>query len=243
MNIYMGFDDTDVAGAKIGTGRLVRLFERKLPEGAQLWGALRHQLLVDPRIPFTSHNSPACAVVEIDDEVLIGELVARAVAHVSELASDGADPGLCVARETDDLSRIIEFGLSCTQEIETQDHAREIAARAGAELLGLGGTNDGIIGALASVGLTAYGWSGRFLEYGKLRRLPDPITVAALAEAGIAAVSIEKDARTLEAEALIHTGGWLSPRLWGGRAVAPVEAKDGRLIALGKRPRDAEIAD
>lgn len=244
MKLYMGFDDTDVAGAEIGTGRLVRMFERKLPDGARLWGALRHQLLIDPRIPFTSHNSPACAVVEIDDEALIPALTARAIAHIAELASDGSDPGLCVARESADLSEIVEFGLSCTHEIETQDHARAVAARAGVTLLGLGGTNDGIIGALAAVGLSAYGWSGRFLEYGRLRRLPDPISVAALAEAGIEAVAIDKKAQALDPRALIHTGGWLSPRLWGGRAVAPIEEKeDGRLIALGKRPRDAEVAD
>jgi hypothetical protein len=243
MKLYMGFDDTDVAGAKIGTGRLVRMFEQKLPEGARLWGALRHQLLVDPRVPFTSHNSPACAVVEIEDEALIPELVDRAVAHVAELASKGSDPGLCVARETDDLSESIEFGLACTHEIETQEHAREVAARAGVALLGLGGTNDGIIGALAAVGLSAYGWSGRFLEYGRLRRLPDPISVAALEQVGIEAVAIDEQARALDPDALIHTGGWLSPRLWGGRAVAPVEEKEGRLLALGKRPRDAEVAD
>ncbi|CAN2534768.1 hypothetical+protein [Methylocapsa aurea] len=243
MKIYMGFDDTDVVGAKIGTGRLVRLFERELPEGARLWGALRHQLLLDPRIPFTSHNSPACAVVEIEDQALLPALVARAIAHIAELASEGSDPGLCVARETDDLSEAIAFGLSCTHEIETQDHAREVAARAGVELLGLGGTNDGIIGALAAVGLSAYGWCGRFLEYGRLRRLPDPISVAALAEAGIEAVAIDKRARALDPQSLIHTGGWLSPRLWGGRAVAPIEERDDRLLAIGKRPRDAEVAD
>jgi hypothetical protein len=241
--IYLGFDDTDVVGAKIGTGRLVRMFERKLPDGARLWGALRHQLLVDPRIPFTSHNSPACAVVEVADEALVPELVARAVAHIAELASDGSDPGLCVARETDDLSEIVAFGLSCTCEIETQERARAVAARAGVRLLGLGGTNDGIIGALAAVGLTAYGWSGRFLEYGRLRDLPDPISVAALAEAGIEAVAIDREACALAPDALVGTGGWLSPRLWNGRAVAPVERANGRLVAIGKRPRDAEVAD
>ncbi|ATQ68118.1 MULTISPECIES: hypothetical protein [Methylosinus] len=241
--IYLGFDDTDVVGAKIGTGRLVRMFERKLPDGARLWGALRHQLLIDPRIPFTSHNSPACAVVEVADEALVPELVARAVAHIAELASDGSDPGLCVARETDDLSEIVEFGLSCTYEIETQERARAVAARAGVRLLGLGGTNDGIIGALAAVGLTAYGWSGRFLEYGRLRRLADPISVAALAEAGIESVAIDREACALAPDALVSTGGWLSPRLWNGRAVAPVERVNGRLVAIGKRPRDAEVAD
>lgn len=243
MKVYMGFDDTDVVGAKIGTGRLVRMFERKLPAGARLWGALRHQLLLDPRIPFTSHNSPACAVVEIDDERLIPLLVDRAAAHIHEFASDGSDPGLCVAREDDDLADLVAFGLSCAHRIETQDRAKDIAARRNVHLSGHGGTNDGIIGAMAAVGLTAYGWSGRFLEYGRLRRLSDPVSVAELAEAGIEAVSIDQHAEALAPDALVYTSGWLSPRLWGGRAVAPIVREDGRLVALGKKPRDAEVAE
>jgi hypothetical protein len=42
---------------------------------------------------------------------------------------------------------------------------------------------------------------------------------------------------------LIVTNGWLSPRLWGGRAVVPVRLEEGRWIALGKKSRDAEVAE
>ncbi|PPQ35244.1 hypothetical protein SAMN06265338_12712 [Rhodoblastus acidophilus] len=243
MKIYMGFDDTDVAGAKIGTGRLVRMFEKKLPQGARLWGALRHQLLLDDRIHYTSHNSPACAVVEIEDAALLPELIARAIAHIEELASPGSDPGLCVAPEDAALDDIVAFGLCCTHQIETQARAKALCATAGVHLSGHGGTCDGIIGATAAVGLTAYGWSGRFLEYGGLRALPDPITVAELEAAGILPVMTDVAAKRLALDAEIHTDGWLSPRLWGGRAVAPIVEKDGRLTALGKKPRDAEVAE
>jgi tRNA(Ile2) C34 agmatinyltransferase TiaS len=243
MKVYMGFDDTDVVGAKIGTGRLVRMFERKLPEGARLWGALRHQLLLDPRIPFTSHNSPACAVVEIEDDRIIPDLIDRAAAHIREFASEGSDPGLCVAREDDELEEIVAFGLACTHRLETQERAKAIAARRNVHLSGHGGKNDGIIGAMAAVGLTAYGWSGRFLEYGRLRHLGNPVSVAELADAGIEAVSIDQHAEALAPDALVFTDGWLSPRLWGSRAVAPVMTRGGRLIALGKKPRDAEAAE
>ena len=92
MRIYLGFDDTDVLEAAIGTGRLVRMFENKLPEGVRLWGVVRHQLLVDPRIPYTSHNSPACAVVETEDPSAEARLTDLAAAHIAELASPGSDP-------------------------------------------------------------------------------------------------------------------------------------------------------
>ena len=111
MRIYLGFDDTDVFDAEIGTGRLVRMFEDKLPAGVRLWGVVRHQLLVDPRIPYTSHNSPACAVVETQDLRVQSHLIQLAAHHIAELASPGSDPGLCVASANADLTGLIEFGL------------------------------------------------------------------------------------------------------------------------------------
>ncbi len=67
MRIYVGFDDTDNIDSDYGTGKLTRRFERVLPEGCSLWGVVRQQLLVDDRIPYTSHNSSACAIVECAD--------------------------------------------------------------------------------------------------------------------------------------------------------------------------------
>ena len=138
MRIYLGFDDTDVVGAEIGTGKLVRLFGRKLPDGVRLWGVLRHQLLIDPRIPYTSHNSPACAVVDAESADAVPCLIERAIAHLAELASPGSDPGLCVARADASLDCIVEFGLSCTRSVRTQAEARNAAASAGIHLSGHG---------------------------------------------------------------------------------------------------------
>ena len=67
MRVYVCFDDTDNLGAPRGTGKLVRWFEDELPDGCELWGVVRQQLLVHPDIPYTSHNSSACAVVETPD--------------------------------------------------------------------------------------------------------------------------------------------------------------------------------
>jgi tRNA(Ile2) C34 agmatinyltransferase TiaS len=243
MRIHIGFDDTDVAGAAIGTGRLARMFGAHLPEGARLWGVLRHQLLVDPRIPYTSHNSPACVVVETEEADLEARLIDAAVAHVAKYASPGSDPGVCVFSGGTDGGETIDFGLSCTHSIETQARATATAVRAGAKLLGLGGTNDGIIGALAAVGLTLYGWSGRFLEYGDLRALKDPSTAGRLRAAGIEPLCLDPGSRRLADAEEIHFDGWLSPRLLGGVAVAPVTATERGYRALGKKPRDAEIAE
>lgn len=241
--VLLGFDDTDVLGAPIGTGRLVRMFEDKLPASARLWGVLRHQLLVDDAIPYTSHNSPAIAVVDVPDRGHLPDLIARAAAHIHEFASPGSDPGLCAAFAEDDLSALIAFGRACTHRLASQDEARAAAAQCGAHLSGHGGTNDGIIGAAAAVGLTAWGWSGRFLEYGRLRALPAQPSIAELAAAGIIAAPLEHEACVLPDELRVVTRGWISPRLWGGRAVLPLLQEDGQWIAVGKRPRDAEVAE
>jgi tRNA(Ile2) C34 agmatinyltransferase TiaS len=243
MKILLGFDDTDVLGAAIGTGRLVRMYEKKLPPTTRLWGVLRHQLLLDERIPYTSHNSPACAVVEVEDAAVMPRLIELAIEHLAELASPGSDPGLCVAREDADLDGAIGFGLSCTQSIQTQEEAKAVAARAGIHLSGHGGTNDGIIGALAAVGLTAQGWSGRFIEFINMRELPDPVRAGDLLQKGIQPVSMDRDASVVPPEAMIATNGWISPRLWAGRPVLPITLKDGLWIFPGKRPRDAGVSE
>lgn len=242
MKVYLGFDDTDVLDGEMGTGRLVRLYEKKLPPGARLWGVVRHQLLVDERIPYTSHNSPACAVVEIADAAIIPALIERAIKHIGELASDGSDPGLCVAPDTADLAALIEFGMACTHSLRTQAEAKAAAANVRIHLSGHGGTNDGIIGAAAAVGLTAFGWSGRLLEFGGIRDLPDPVSVADLLARGIHPVPLDRDATVLAPTVLVKTNGWLRPRLWAGQAVLPVEYKNGEWVALGKKHRSADEA-
>ena len=110
---------------------------------------------------------------------------------------DGSDPGLCIAWDgCRAMPALVAFGKRAAVEVVTQADAR--AAAAGARLSGHGGTEDGIIGAAAGVGLTADGWNGRLIEYrsvfGHLRDVPEPVSVADLGAAGITVVSIDRDA-------------------------------------------------
>ena len=99
MRVYVGFDDTDTIDADRGTGKLARWFEQELPEGCRMWGVVRQQLLVDPAIPYTSHNSSACAVIEIPDPSLVQTLIDRGIQHIGKHFIPGSDPGLCIAAE------------------------------------------------------------------------------------------------------------------------------------------------
>jgi hypothetical protein len=236
MRIYVGFDDTDTIDADRGTGKLARWFEKVLPEGCRLWGVVRQQLLVDPAIPYTSHNSSACAVVECPDSSYFKRLIEAGTEHIETYALPGSDPGLCVATDKDlVVPELIRFGLSCTSRIMTQRDALE-AVNGTAHLSGHGGTNDGMIGAVAAVGLTAYGWSGRLIEYGGLRDLPPIISVGMLERAGIGVVSTDRDARVPSSEDVVETSGWLRPRLLAGKPVLMIKEKgQGRWESMGKK--------
>jgi len=239
MRVYVGFDDTDTAAAERGTGKLARWFERDLPEGCRLWGVIRQQLLVHDSIPYTSHNSSACAILECPEEISLQLIRARAVTHIERHFIEGSDPGLCVVGEQDPiLPQLILFGIECVKRVVTQTEA---LTAADGHLSGLGGTNDGIIGAAAAVGLTVYGWSGRFIEYGNLRAFPEAVSVGVLSGAGIHVVAIDRDAHVLTPEDMVETGGWLRPRLWAGQAVLPVmPLESGKWVSLGKKRSDTE---
>ncbi|HVO67819.1 MAG TPA: hypothetical protein VMT12_15185 [Syntrophales bacterium] len=221
MRAYIGFDDTDSHDSEFGTGKIARRFEKILPEGCCMWGVVRQQLLFDERIPYTSHNSSACVVVDFPDASLKNDLLSRAVNHIEHESAPGSDPGLCFACEGDSaLIKLISFGHLCATQIMTQKAALQAAS--GVHLSGHGGSNDGIIGAAAAVGLTASGWSGRFIEFAGLRSFPDMVTVSELEQRGIRIVSLDRDAMIPHPEDMVYTKGWLRPRLWGQMPILPV---------------------
>jgi hypothetical protein len=228
VRIYIGFDDTDTTDSDRGTGKLARWFENELPKSCRLWGVVRQQLLLDDSIPYTTHNSSACAIVECSNSLPMDDLISRAVHHIERHFIHGSDPGLCIVSEGNPaLSELIHFGQACTKRVVTQKEALQAALSA--HLSGHGGTDDGIIGAAAAVGLTAHGWGGRFIEFGRLRDFPEKVLVSDLERSGIAVVSVDRDAQVPAPEDVVDTKGWLRPRLWGGRPVLPVIPRAGNL--------------
>ena len=235
MRVYIGFDDTDILNSDFGTGKLARRYERLMPEECKVWGVVRQQLLVDPAIRYTSHNSSACVVVDCPDKSYIEILKSAAVTHIETMSLPGSDPGLCLVGEGDRALPALEtFGLLCAAKVVLQRDARQAAGSA--HLSGHGGTSDGIIGAAAAVGLTSSGWSGRFIEYSGLREFPDNVTVSELLQKNILVVSVDRDACCPRPEDMVYTKGWLRPRLWGRMAVLPVKpAGSGRWESLGEK--------
>ncbi len=225
MKIYVAFDDTDALNCGRGTGKLARWFEDKLPENTSLFGVLRQQLLFRDDIPYTSHNSSLVCVVEAQSEKVIPELIDLATEHINEHFVEGSDPGLCVCSENNPaLKNLIPFGLSCLETKMTQDQAHFAAT--GAHLSGHGGTNDGVIGSAAGVGLTHNGMHGRFNELRKgdfrLRDVPEETTVAFLKSVGIEVISMERKGTNPINSDIVKNFGWLRPMLFKGAPFLPV---------------------
>lgn len=223
MRVFIGFDDTDVVGVASGTGKFARRFGKRLPEGTSLYGIVRQQLPVLEGIPYTSRNSSACLIVDDVEPSDMKEIIDRAVEHIREHFIDGSDPGLCVVQADGTSTEALAiFGRLASSRVVGQREAMQ--AVNGFHLSGHGGTNDGIIGAAAGVGLTLSGWSGRFIEYNDLRRLPRKVKVADLEARGVRVLSIDRNGLAIGPDETVDTRDWLRPRLWAGEAVLPVES-------------------
>ena len=123
-------------------------------------GITRHQNFVHPEIKYTSHNSSACLRV---DALNMNTLKDFCRDFLLRIAPEGSDIGLCIANENKVPESIIRWGLNAKQIVLYQDDARKLAAETGIYLEGLTGSQDGVIGALAAVGLRKYGNDGRFI--------------------------------------------------------------------------------
>ncbi|HEV2972738.1 MAG TPA: hypothetical protein VGY55_22410 [Pirellulales bacterium] len=96
---------------------------------------------------------------------MLPELAAKIRRLMLAWCPSGSDPGLCVALSPIPYA-ITEFGRECQRRLVSQQEARELAATNGILLEGLGGTQDGVIGALAAVGLMSARNDGRVIFLG-----------------------------------------------------------------------------
>ena len=161
--IYVGIDDTDVLGAP-GTNRLARDLAASLADRYRCKLIVRHQLLEDPRVPCTSKNSAASMLLVPQNGPELMPLIDRLRTFLAERFVQGSDPGLCVAAAVPEA--VTAFGKRCQHELVDQQEARRLAERHDVYLEGLGGTEDGVIGALAAVGLVTCGDDGRVVQIG-----------------------------------------------------------------------------
>ena len=177
--IYVGLDDTDTLDDP-GTNQLARHLVRELAGSYSGRIIIRHQLLEDPRVPCTKKNGCASLLFEPvgwapptnsdpnADERWAVPTLRKFIATLRDIiipwCPAGSDPGLCVTETVPPA--VMAWGLRCKRELVNQSEARQIAAADGIHLEGLGGTEDGVIGALAAIGLMATKNDGRVVYFG-----------------------------------------------------------------------------
>jgi tRNA(Ile2) C34 agmatinyltransferase TiaS len=160
--IYVGIDDTDTLDDP-GTNQLARHIVRELAGQFSGRMILRHQLLEDPRVPCTKKNG--CASILFEPAAEVPQLIERLRDLIISWCPAGSDPGLCVAASVPPA--VIDWGTRCQRDFVTQQEARQIATDNNIHLEGLGGTEDGVIGALAAIGLIATKNDGRIIYFGE----------------------------------------------------------------------------
>jgi hypothetical protein len=222
--VLIGIDDTDVIDST-GTGRMARELTGYLVQlgmGSPL-GVTRHQLLVDERIPYTSHNSSLCTGLLTDRPV--AEFRQPCIDFLKANFREGSDPGLCICRPEDLKEEVIDFGLKAQKEVLTKKQAAALAAEKDIFLAELGGTGGGIIGALAGAALRAEGNSGRYVDLPGIRSIEGTVSVSELlARTDIDSVQNEQGA-LLGKDSLVDSRDWVRPSLVKGKPVLRVRLK------------------
>ena len=226
--IYVGIDDTDSLESR-GTGRLARTIAAELANKYEIFGVTRHQLFVHPDIPFTSHNS--CAVIHAQaPPTAMEEIFATAKKLMLEDFVDGSDPGLAITSTEHITPATVAFGQDAKCMIVTQERALSVARNCGIHVEGLGGTNGGIIGAIAGIGLASLRNDGRFLLKGKNRELTGVRSVQEIFGAGIDQILTLQGEAVIEGKVRILKNA--TPSFIHGKAVLFVEKNGDGMVAL-----------
>ena len=208
MNYLICMDDTDMPGTK-GTGWLVQKVCEKLEtRGIGTCSHIsRHQLFIHDDIPFTSHNSAMCFEITLGKQAM--EPAIHFMANFLETRSEkGSDPGLCVAKidKTLDRKRLVEFGKMAKQAVTSKQAAYDLARETGIHLSEHGGTGDGVIGAVAGIGLRLSGNDGRYRGWHHLGMPGEVVSVDGLCSLPFIDRLVTKKGTILSPDMSVHIG-------------------------------------
>jgi hypothetical protein len=223
MHYYIGIDDTDNLESR-GTGHRARQLGTMLEEAgiARLICITRHQLLVHRDIPYTSHNSSACLLMDCDPAKK-AELTAFCRDFLLRESAPGSDAGLCIAAATAINHGIENWGKNAKKIVLNKPLAHEIAVQNNIYLEGLTGEKIGVIGALAAVGLRHSGNDGRVLWLPMLRETEGIFSGAVLKKRLQIDRITSKDGTEIEYEDTIMADGWIRPVMRDNKITLIVE--------------------
>ena len=224
-------DDTDNLESR-GTGKLSRTIAKKLSKDYPVYGVTRHQLYKHPDIPYTSHNT--CSVIHIENlgSNAIDELFEAVKNEMMDDFIDGSDPGLAIAHESQITPALAAFGNDAKYTILNQEKARNLANNLEIRLEGLGGTEDGVIGAMAGLGLASTKNDGRFLIVGH-KNIKGHQTAEELLNSGIDGI-YTLDGLSITKGLILNSSNRIKPCPVNGKVILFVEKDGGVLKAVNR---------
>jgi hypothetical protein len=235
--LLVGVDDTDNLESK-GTGNLTQRLVEALREAGlgSATGVTRHQLLVDPRIAYTSHNSSACIAWNGKPGVDADAIAGFAGPFLETASARGSDPGLAIAAAaswSDPRCRyeLVDWGRRAKHDVLDRSEAVALAAARAVSLSAHGGDGGGVIGALAAVGLHLGGDDGRFLWMPGLRDLAGRVSYDQLQSRAPIAEARDPEGQEPKGNDIIDLGDWVRPVLRGSRSVLLLAARPGDVRA------------
>lgn len=245
MRFYVCIDDTDTLDS-IGTGTICEMIRDRLEDEniAKCSLVTRHQLLIHEDIPYTSHNSSMCFEGTIAD-ACIEDVYRIAVEVVESNSAMEADPGICVAADIckTDREKLIQFGDKALKQVLTKDMAYELAKETDVILSEHGGTGQGVIGAIAGVGLRMSGDNGELKGVLKKIRYSDFSVEEVTGQFSVDSVETV-DGCLLGPDEIVRIERQTKVLLKNNRYTLLVKEEGGKYVAMDKTDiRKTQLAD
>jgi hypothetical protein len=171
MFYLIGIDDTDNQKSPDTSSLGWQLGLKLETDGSsRLISVTRHKLLQNPALPGVRSNSAACLLVESQAESRRDlELACRQ--YLLHASAPGSDPGFALTPWSQVTPAVVTWGKQAKQELLDRQGAISLARQTGISIAGLTGNGNGVIGALAAIGLFHTGNDGRYAWLPGLREL------------------------------------------------------------------------
>ena len=159
----IGIDDTGYLDQHLTT-KLMRSWLSQMVEQSLIHseGITRHQLFESEKISSSYKNRSLAFTFNTSQSIF--EIEDQLVDFIRTASSPHANPAIAILSRHSDSLHALAFGRRCKNELLKLSDSEQYASESNVLLRGLGGNRNGMIGALAAVGLRAGGGDGIFVH-------------------------------------------------------------------------------